>query len=143
VIFVIEEMAADMTMGVTFPGLLQYSDYGLLILRIMVAAVFFGSGLNHVRDPVGRAKSIGTSPGFARFLGIAEMLGAIGVALGVLTQLASLGLMLVMLGSIQKKVFVWKTGFWGDKTYGWHYDLMLFVMNLVILLTAGGAYVLF
>jgi putative oxidoreductase len=43
-----------------------------------------------------------------------------------------------MLGAIQKKIFVWHTGFWGEKTYGWHYDLMLVMMNLVILFTNGG-----
>ena len=63
---------------------------------------------------------------------------ALGVALGVLTQVAALGLILIMLGAIQKKLFVWHTGFWGDKTYGWHYDLLLLVANLVILTTGGG-----
>jgi hypothetical protein len=37
---------------------------------------------------------------------------------------------------------VWKIGFWGGRAYGWHYDLMLLVMNLVILLTGGGRFVL-
>ncbi len=67
---------------------------------------------------------------------------SIGVALGVLTQLAAIGLILIMLGAIQKKIFVWKTGFWGERTYGWHYDLMLVVMNLVIVMTGGGKLVL-
>ena len=47
-----------------------------------------------------------------------------------------------MLGAIQKKVFVWKSGFWGERGYGWHYDLMLLLMNLVILLSGGGKFVL-
>ncbi len=63
--------------------------------------------------------------------------------LGVLTQLASAGLILLMLGAIQKKIFVWKTGFWGKHgTDGWHYDLMLVVMNAVIVVTNGGKLVL-
>jgi putative oxidoreductase len=70
------------------------------------------------------------------------MAAALGVALGVLTQVAALGLMLVMLGAIQKKLFVWHTGFWGDKSYGWHYDLLFLVVNLVILTTGGGRLVL-
>jgi putative oxidoreductase len=60
----------------------------------------------------------------------------------VLTQLAAIVLILVMLGAIQKKIFVWHTGFWGEKASGWHYDLMLVVMSLVILFTGGGRYVL-
>jgi putative oxidoreductase len=62
---------------------------------------------------------------------------------GVLTQLAATGLILLMLGAIQKKIFVWKTGFWGKHgTDGWHYDLMLVVMNAVIVVTNGGKLVL-
>ncbi len=38
-----------------------------------------------------------------------------------------------MLGAIQKKIFVWRTGLWGKSgTNGWSYDTMLVVMNLVI-----------
>jgi putative oxidoreductase len=82
------------------------------------------------------------SQGFTIFLGIAELAGGLGVAFGVLTQLAAIGLILIMLGAIQKQLFVWHVGFWGEKTYGWHYDLMMIVMNLVILFTDGGRWVL-
>jgi len=108
----------------------------------MVAVVFFESGRQHVRDPVGRAASIGLSPGVTRLVGLAEIAAALGVALGVFTQLAALALIVIMLGAIQKKVLVWHTGFWGDKTYGWHYDLLFLVANLVILTTGGGRFVL-
>lgn len=129
-------------MDPVFPQLLQLSDVSLLCLRLLVALVFFTSGYRHAKDPVGRAASIGLSPGFTRVLGWAEMAAALGVALGILTQVAALGLMLVMLGAIQKKIFVWHTGFWGEQTYGWHYDLLFLVANLVILTTAGGRLVL-
>jgi putative oxidoreductase len=129
-------------MGLVFPQLLQFSDLALLCLRLVVAAVFFASGRQHAQDPVGRAASIGLSPGLTRLLGWTEMAAALGVALGVFTQVAALVLMLVMLGAIQKKIFVWHIGFWGDKTYGWHYDLTYLVANLVILTTGGGRLVL-
>src|SRR5207248_2747442 len=45
-------------------------------------------------------------------------------------------------GSNQKKALTWKTGFWGEKAGGWHYDLMLMAMSMVILFTAGGRLVL-
>src|SRR5205823_530914 len=128
---------------VTFPALLRLGDVGLLLLRLMVAAVFLDSGRNHLRNPSERSKSIGASTGFTVFLGAAEVAGSVGVALGILTQLAAIGLILIMLGAIQKKVFVWKIGFWGGRAYGWHYDLMLLVMNLVIVTTGGGRLVLF
>jgi putative oxidoreductase len=128
---------------VLFPQLLALGDAGLLLQRLMVAVVFFWSGASHLKHPAERAKSIGMSEGFTKFLGIVEVAGALGVAFGVLTQLAALGLILVMLGAIQRKITVWHTGFWGEKASGWHYDLMLLVMNLVILFTNGGRYVLY
>lgn len=126
-----------------FPQLSNYTDIGLLLMRLMVGLIFGASGWSHLKDPEGRSKSIGMSKGFTAFLGAAELAGAMGVILGVLTQLAAAGLILLMLGAIQKKMFVWKTGIWGKHgTDGWHYDLMLVVMNLVILFTNGGRYIL-
>src|SRR4029077_9738446 len=125
------------------PQLLAFSDVTFLLLRLLVAVIFLSSGLNHLRDPVGRGASIGMRPGFTRVLGGAEVAGSLGVAVGIFAQLAALGLIAIMLGAIQKKIFVWHTGFWGDRGYGWHYDLMLVVMNLVILTTGGGRLVLY
>jgi putative oxidoreductase len=126
-----------------FPQLTNFADAGFLLLRLMVGVVFASSGWSHLKDPEARGKSIGMSKGFTSFLGAAEMAGALCVVFGVLTQLAATGLVLLMLGAIQKKIFVWKTGFWGKHgTDGWHYDLMLVVMNVVIIVTDGGKYVL-
>jgi putative oxidoreductase len=128
---------------IRLPWLLQFGDHALLFLRLLIASIFVWSGASHVRDPVARGRSIGMSPGFTRILGFGEIAGGLGVGLGVLTQLAALGLILVMLGAIQKKIFAWRTGFWGPHgTDGWHYDLMLVAMNLVIATTAGGRFVL-
>ena len=123
-----------------FPQLAQFTYLSLLLLRLIVAANFVTSGWNHLRDPKGRAESIGFSPAFTLFLGAAEVAGGLGVAFGVLTQLAAIGLILVMLGAMQKKIFVWHTGFWGDKSPGWHYETMLILMNGVLICTNGGKY---
>jgi putative oxidoreductase len=125
-----------------FPQLARFTDLGLLLMRLMIGVVFVASGYSHLKDPDARSKSIGMGKSFTIFLGIAEVAGGLGVAFGVLTQIAAMGLILIMLGAIQKKIFVWHTGFWGEKASGWHYDLLLVVMNLVILFTHGGAYVL-
>jgi putative oxidoreductase len=126
-----------------FPQLARFEDIAILLLRLMVGIIFASSGLSHLKDPEGRSKSIGMSKAFTVFLGAAELAGALGVMFGVLTQLAAAGLILLMLGAIQKKIFVWKTGFWGKHgTDGWHYDLMLVVMNLAIITTNGGKFVL-
>lgn len=129
-------------MSVTFPLLLRFADSALLLLRFIVGIEFFTSGWNHLKDPAGRSKSLGLSKPFTIFLGTAEVAGALGVISGVFAQLAAIGLILIMLGAIHRKIFVWHTGFWGDKNSGWHYDLMLAVMCLVIACTGGGRYVL-
>ena len=122
-----------------FPQLAQFTDIALLLLRLMVSIVFTTSGYKHLKDPAARSKDIGMSKSFTIFLGAAELAGGLGVISGVLAQLAAIGLILVMLGAIQKKIFTWHTGFWGKSgTNGWSYDTILVVMNLVIVTTGGG-----
>jgi putative oxidoreductase len=123
----------------TFPQLAQFADVALLFLRLMVGSVFITSGYKHLKDPEARSKDIGMSKSFTVVLGAAELVGGLGVISGVFAQLAAIGLILVMLGAIQKKIFAWHTGFWGKSgTNGWSYDTMLVVMNLVIVTTGGG-----
>jgi putative oxidoreductase len=124
------------------PVLSRFTDASLLLLRLMVGLVFVNSGYNHLKDPEARAKSIEMSKGFTIFLGMGEVAGGLGVAAGVLTQMAAIGLILIMLGAIQKKIFKWHTGFWGEKSSGWHYELMNILVSMVIASTNGGAYVL-
>ena len=105
----------------------------------MVGIVFITSGWKHLRDPEARSKDIGLSKGLTICVGAAEVAASLGVIFGVLAQLAAIGLILIMLAAIQKKIFVWRTSFWGPSgTNGWSYDTMLIVMNLVIVTTGGG-----
>src|SRR5205807_1827605 len=83
-----------------FPQLARLTELGLLLLRLMVGVIFITSGWSHLRNPGERGKSIGMSKGFTLFLGAAEMAGSLGVMFGVLTQIAALGLILVMLGAL-------------------------------------------
>ena len=123
-----------------FPQLARFSDLALLLLRLMVGSVFLTSGWKHLTNAEARSKAIGMNKGFTIFLGAAEFAGGLGVVSGLLAQLAAIGLILVMVGAIQKKIFVWHTGFWGKTgTNGWSYDLMLVVMCLVIATTGGGS----
>jgi putative oxidoreductase len=131
-----------MNVNVTFPFLLQLQDFSLFTLRLVVALVFGASGYYTLRDPTGRGKSFELGPTAAAGLGAAEVLGSLGLVTGVLIQPAAIGLILIGLGAIQKKVFQWKTGIWGQNNSGWHYDLMFLAMNLVIVATAGGNWVI-
>ncbi|MGB6520235.1 MAG: DoxX family protein [Candidatus Cybelea sp.] len=121
--------------------LAHLTDYGLLFLRLMAAAIYADSGYNDLKDPGARARSVGLPKPLAIFIAGAELAGAAGLILGVFQQLAAIGLILIMLGAIQKKIFVWKTGFWGKNGLGWSYDLTLVSMLLVILFTDGGRFV--
>jgi putative oxidoreductase len=94
------------------------TDPGLLFLRIMAGAIFADSGYNHIKDPDARSKSLGLPKSVTIFLAVAELAGGAGIILGVLQQLAAIGLIVIMLGAIQKN------------------------MLLVILFTDGGGFVL-
>jgi|SRR5580698_3013658 putative oxidoreductase len=132
--------AWEMTM---FPQLEPLSDYALVLLRLMVGLVFMDSGYHDLKDPGARGKSIGLPRNLTIFLAAAELSGGVAVVIGFLTQLAAIGLILIMLGAIGKKVFVWKTGFWGKDGLGWNYESILISMLLVILCTNGGRFVLY
>lgn len=129
-----------MTRGMHFP-LEPYAGYALVLLRIMVGLVFIDSGYDDLKDPTARGQSIGLPKGVTIFLAVAELLGGIAVMIGFLTQLAAIGLILIMLGAIQKKLFAWHTGFWGKTGPGWYYECMLISMLLVVLCTNGGRFV--
>ena len=73
-----------------FPQLTHFADFGILLLRLMVGVVFITSGWNHLKDPEARSKSIGLSKNLTILVGAGEVLGGLGVMLGVLTQLAAL-----------------------------------------------------
>jgi putative oxidoreductase len=118
------------------------TDCGLLFLRITTGAIYVDSGLRDIRNPEERSKSLGTPKGFTIFLAVAELAGGAGIVLGILQQLAAIGLILIMLGALQKKIFVWKTGFWGKDGFGWYYELTLVSILLVICFTDGGRFVI-
>jgi putative oxidoreductase len=124
----------------TIPGALAYADWSLLFLRLVLALVFGTSGFSHLKHPKQRAASIEMSVPFTIFLGAAELAGAIALVLGFMAQWAALGLILVMLGAIYKKVAKWRTGFWGEKSMGWHYEVLMISMNLVIVTMGPGRY---
>ena len=119
------------------------TDLGLLFLRVMAGLIYADSGYNDFKDPDARSKGLGISKNLTLLIAAAEVAGGAALIVGFLQQLAAIGLILIMSGAIQKKIAVWKTGFWGKDGLGWSYDLTLVSMLLVILFTNGGRYVLF
>lgn len=122
-----------------FPALLDYSDLALFLLRIWLAILFGWSGWSHVTKPRERAESIGLSPGATFVVGAVEVTASALLVVGLWDQAAAAALVMVMLGAIYKKVFVWKSGFWGQGATGWYYEVLYLVCNLVVVTTGGGS----
>lgn len=110
-----------------------------LLIRLIVGLAFIVSSKNKSKN-IGRfAKNNGLPVPLAVVVMIAEMAGGIGLILGILPQLAALGLMLLMLGTIRLHIFTWKSPYWASKG-GWEYDLMLFALASVILVHGAGRF---
>src|SRR5207244_10226843 len=110
----------------------------LLGLRALAGLTFVWSGFAHARDPEGSSKDLGLPKPIVLLVGVVELLAGLGIAGGLLTRLSAVGLMIVMLGAMHRKAFVWHSGFWGKGSQGWHYDLLFFLITLLIFATNGG-----
>ena len=112
-----------------------------LLIRLVVGIAFVVSSKNKSKNIRKFAKSNGLAVPMAIFVMVAEMAGAVGLILGILSQLAALGLMLLMLGTIRLHIFTWKSPYWASQG-GWEYDLMLFTLASVILVYGAGRFVI-
>ena len=74
------------------------AKYSRLILRAAVTVLFVFAALSKFRNP--HSFSVwGYSDGFAIFIGIAELCGAIGLWLPKVAQLVAFGLIIIMFGA--------------------------------------------
>jgi len=126
-----------------FFSLHQFADLALLALRIALGAVFLTHGLGKrrlwsmqpsERMPAGMLRNL-------RILSIAEPAGGLGVLVGFLTQLAALGLVIVMLGAIQFLVTKAHRKFTGENA-GWEFEFTLLIVALALAILGGGKYAL-
>ncbi len=125
-----------------FVTLLDYPDTPLLLVRLVVGFVFVVAARNKLKDIPTFAEHNGLSVPVAWGLTFAEAAGGIGFILGILPQLAALVIMGAMAGSMTFRIFKWKSKYWAASG-GWEYDLMIFVMASVILVSGGGAIALY
>jgi putative oxidoreductase len=106
-------------------------DVGLLLLRIALGIIFIYHAMPKLKGKMGA---------FMLFIGIAEILGGIAVLCGFLTEPAAIGIAVIMLGAIYKKIFEWKTPFSSMEKTGWEYDMILLAAALALLFTGAGNY---
>ena len=111
----------------------------LLFLRLILAIMFIDSGRRHLQDPQGRAKSLGLPVWFTVMLGAIEVVGGMLLLIGFFAHYAAFVLSGVMLGAIYFKVFVWKTGIYGEYNTGWYYDALLLAGTGILFAFGAGS----
>jgi putative oxidoreductase len=123
-----------------FASLHQFSDVALLVLRLALGTAFLVHGLPKrglwsaqasAQMPAGMLRNL-------RILSIAEPAGALGVIFGFLTQLAALGLVIVMVGAITFLVTKAHRKFKEQNSPGWEFEFMLLVVALALVILGGG-----
>ncbi|GKU82008.1 DoxX family protein [Niallia sp. NCCP-28] len=125
-------------------------DFGLLIIRLVIGLLFIGHGAQKLfgwfggyglKGTGGWFDSIGMKPGvtMALFAGLAELIGGILFALGLLTPLAGIMIAGAMIVSIVKVHGA--NGLWATSN-GYEYNLTLLAVAIGIALTGPGKYAL-
>lgn len=118
-----------------FSSLNRHGDWGLLVLRLAIGAVFVYHGMM-------KWQMDGLSP-IMTILKFAEPIGGVALILGVLTQLASLGFIIIMLGAIYMKMSGFGQqpldvfGSFGGQG-GWEFDLVILAGCVVLFLMGAG-----
>ena len=127
-----------------FTSLHQFSDFALLILRLALGTVFLFHGLP--KKGLWSAQPSDQLPAGLltrlRILSIAEPAGALGLIFGLLTQLAGLGLVIVMVGAITFLRTKAHRKFKEANAPGWEFEFMLLVVALALAILGGGKYAL-
>ena len=127
-----------------FGRLHQLSDIALLLLRVALGTVFIVHGTAKRRlwsvqpsaqMPAGFLRTL-------RFLSIAEPAGGLGVLVGFLTQLAALGLALVMLGALRFLITQAHRKFTTESAAGWEFEFLLLTIALALFALGGGRFAL-
>jgi len=113
-------------------------DFGLFILRLVVGIIFIYHGWPKVMKAGKFSQGMGLSAGSVWAVGVVEFLGGISLIVGVLPQLFSLLLAIIMVGATYKKMSTWRVPFSSQGTTGWEFDLMILAACLAIFFTGGG-----
>lgn len=128
----------------SFESLHAFVDIGLTLLRLAIGAIFLVHGWPKVTSSKAMTAAMGKPQmaGFFTFIGVAEVLGGLGMITGTLTQLAAVGLSIIMLGAITLKNTMMKTGFSAHDKVGWEFDLILLAGCSALFFTGPGAFAL-
>lgn len=127
-------------MVVDFAPLASYSDFILLVVRIILGVTMIYYGLPKVLDLKSNAndfKRMGFSPGWfwGTIIAFVEFVGGLAILLGFYVWFfAALGAVHMAVGTVWK---ITKT----DKPFtDWSYDLLLLSLDLLLLVSGAGLY---
>jgi putative oxidoreductase len=116
----------------------RHSDWGLLVLRLVIGAIFLYHGMM-------KWQMSDLSP-IMTILKYAEPLGGLALVLGALTQLAALGLAIIMLGAIYMKAsgfgqqaLDFAGSFAPQGGTGWEFDLIILAGCVMLLIMGAGS----
>ncbi len=130
-----------------FSELGDYVDWGLLGLRVTIAAIFIVHGWPKLTKSkemgagmaqMGGGMSSGAASTFMLVTGMIEVTGAALLIAGALTQVAAAVLAVIMVGAIGLKIAMMKAPFTAMETTGWEFDLILLAALLLLLVTGAG-----
>ncbi len=128
-------------------GLADYSNWGVLALRIAVGIIFIVHGWPKISQArmmgTGMAQMSGMSPsvmtGFTFVQGLLEAAGGVLLILGIWTQVVNVVFIIFMAGAIALKNTAMKTGFMAQQTTGWEFDFVLLAANIMLLVIGPGS----
>ena len=131
-----------------------FASKSLLIVRVFLGVIFFGHGAQKVfgwfggpglRGTIAYFKqSLGVPPPLSVLAALTELLGGVGMIVGLLARPAAVGLIIVMLVAIA--TVHWRNGFfinWSlepGKAHGFEMNFALIGMALAVLVGGAGAW---
>ncbi len=110
--------------------------WAMLFLRIAVGSIFIAHGLAKwsMWDAVPSAQLSGGMITLMKVLSIAEPLGGAAVILGIFTQFAAIGFILVMLGALYMKIKTFGAPFVG----GWELEFLVLAASILLAVKGCG-----
>ncbi len=127
-----------------FPGLADYGEWGLLVLRVAVGIIFVVHGWPKITGGRQMAEMMtggpnATATAVFTIQGLVEALGGIALAVGFLTQLVALAFAVIMIGAIFVKISQMHVGFQAQQTTGWEFDFVLLAASILLLFIGPGS----
>ena len=101
------------------------------LIRAVLAVAFLLEFQIKAKNIRAFAKNDGVPLPIARFIATAELAAALSFISGILTQLAALGVMLLMMITISLHIFKWHSPYKAGRG-GWEYDLLLLTLAAVL-----------